>query len=206
MASENFWKDNSTQDPQFEGQALHELLDQKPNEKPAIGLLLRQYYRSIALNITFLFLTLLLYLVKPIPDLLLPIGIISSCFIYILYHVLIATRNINQTIDMSLDLKSTLKKTLEINQHIIDGFCRLNSWILTSSFIGGFLLGLLLSDWTLLKMIDKPIVIVIGAGLTTGFYFLTKSSGFASIQQSLNPSYHRAKNRLEEQLKALEDR
>ena len=117
MASENFWKDNYwTEDPQFGSQALHELLDQTEDQKPAVGLLLKQYYRSIALNLFFLLVTLLMYVIKPIPDMFLPIGIIACCFLYMLYHVVIAARDINQTIDMSLDLKSMITATLQINK------------------------------------------------------------------------------------------
>lgn len=206
MASENFWKDSDwTEDPQFGANALKELLDHEPSEKPAIGRLLKQYYRSIFLNLFFLLLTLLMYVIRPIPDMLLPIGIISCCFLYMLYHVVIAARNINQTVDMSLDLKSTIKRTLEINKKATKRMTRVNSMIMTSSFIGGFLLGLLMSDWTIVKMTEKPVVLLIGGALAIGFYFLTKNHRFSGFQKMLNPSYFKAKEQLEAQLKALEE-
>lgn len=204
MVSNNFWKDKEA-DPQFEDEVLHRLLENKPKEQPGLRLLLKQYYRSIVLNVIFLTITLLLYFVKPVVDLLLPVSIIASCFIYILNHITTASKKINQTLDMSLDLKTTLTRTIDINNKINNWFCRINSWVLTTSFVGGFLLGLLMSDWTIAKMLDRPLIILILVVLATGFYFLTKTRYFSSMHHTLNPSYFKAKQQLEAQLRILNE-
>lgn len=208
MESKTFWKDDDwAADPQFEEAALAKLLDHKPAEtgRKSIAAMLRQYRRSMLLNAFFLLLTAGIYLYTPKPDLLLPIGLIVSCFIYLLVHVYRAARSTAKQADLGQDVKTAILETVAINRKLHAQMCGVNNWILTGSFASGFLLGMLMGDWTLSKFAEKPIAVVVWIILTIGFHFYTRTPSFQKFQRSLNPAYYRAKKHLEEQLAALEE-
>jgi|GEM_PF-4132358 len=176
----------------------------KSNVEMNVKTLFNTYYKSIFLNSFFLASVWLVYFYKPTLEVLFPVLLISACFAIIIINV--AWQLINEKpIDTSKDLKTVLTKTLAFNTEIYKRQCRYNSFILTSSFLGGFLLGIVLQGWTFQKFIDKPIIIPIIVLLTLGFHFLAKTKLLKKVNSALNPKYHKAKAFLEEQLKYLEE-
>ena len=146
--------------------------------------------------------TLGLYFFQPVPDILFPIGLIGSCFLFIIVTVAWQLLALPKP-DLSLDLKSVIENTLNYNAKINRRQCQYTSVIISASFVGGFLLGLILQGWTLLRIISNPILVVVMVLLTVLSFYWTKGKAFRKFNRSLNPRYQQIKSHLEEQLTAL---
>ncbi|MEM9324553.1 MAG: hypothetical protein AAGA85_02810 [Bacteroidota bacterium] len=177
--------------------------DLKPQVVSKVRILFRHYYLSLSLNGFFLLVTVGLYFLRPIPDMLLPVGIITSVFGFLIVSVvrqLVAQERIDTTQNVRQVIESSLAYNAQINANV----CRYHSVISTLSAIGGYLLGLILQGWTLHKLLDKPIVLVVMLLVAFAGYYLTKSRGFRKYNRALNPHYFKAKKYLEEQLRVLD--
>ena len=196
--------DNNWDDPVLEINESSLAKSRRSGIQKGIRKLFLNYYKSIGLNLSFLIITVSLYFFRPIPDILLPIFIISSCFIYLLITVVLHLLG-REKLDPTLSLKVLLESTLAFNKKIHRNVCAYQSYIFSASFLGGFLMGIILQGWTLEKIIAEPIVLsILGVG-TIGAYFLSKSTNFAQFNRSMNPGYVKAKKYLEEQLDALKE-
>jgi len=110
----------------------------RPRVLSSVHRIFRHYYLSLGLNGFFLLATLGLYAIRPIPDMLLPIGIIASVFGFLFLSVLqqlVAKRRI----DTQNSTRQVIKDTLSYNRKINERACQYHSLIFTASAIGGFL-------------------------------------------------------------------
>jgi len=175
----------------------------QPKASKYIGRLFRFYRKSLAMNTLFLLATIALYWANPTEDMLLPLGLIGGCFLYLMATSWRMIRE-KDNLDLSGDLRSIVQRVLEFNQYQHRQMCRYHSVLFTICFAGGFILGMLLKGRQLAYFVEKPILFVILIILTTGFYFLTKTKSFRSLNRRLNPVYNRTKKQLETILEELE--
>lgn len=174
----------------------------RQNVSDHIKKLYRTYYRGLLLNLAFLVLFLIIYLLNPTVEFLVPVILISSCFAFIVLNLSVKLIN-RESVDPTCSLKTVLLDSLEFNKKVYKTQCKYNSIILTVSFMGGFLLGLAFQGWTLEKYVDKPVIIPVFLILTIGFYFLTKTQSFKMLNRKLSPNYIRSRDYLEEQLELI---
>ena len=169
-----------------------------------IKTLIRFYYRSLVLNILFLLLVFSIYLIIPKPDMLLPIAIIFSAFLFLIVKLARQLVKVKQP-DANRPLKEVLVQTIDYDRELNKGMCQYNSILLTASFLGGLLLGFFIQGKTIQYLIDKPLVAAFLLMLTIGFYFLSKSKAFQSLNKLLAPKYFKTRKHLEEQLRQLQE-
>jgi hypothetical protein len=166
--------------------------------------LFRHYYRSLVLNSFFLLATIAVYFAKPSLDIILPLSLIGLCYIFLVGNVAWQLL-FDQRPDHLADIQTTLRATIAYNQRMYRRQCRYFSLITTTSFAGGFLLGLILRGRSLEEIFTHPIVTSIIVISSVLIYFFSRTPSFRKLNQKLNPRYHRVKNDLEQQLKELED-
>ena len=175
----------------------------RSNVENHIRELFRHYYASIALNGFFLILTIITYFILPSWDILLPLFLIASPFLLMLTQIVSQLLHREKT-DPTSNLKTLLEQTLSFNQKINRSIYDLSGMIFTSSFLGGFFLGLIVQGWTLQELIGKPLVLLIMLILAIGVYVMVRTKRFFVLAGQLNPGYQKTKKYLEEQLKELQ--
>ena len=145
-----------------------------------------------------------IYVWYPSKDIIVSLALICGCFIYISANLVYHLWNQAQ-IDVDLPLKKVLTKELSL----LDALERRNkhffSVIFATSFLGGFLLGLIARVWTIDQMITKPILILLILVLTGFAYWVSGKSSFRTLNSILSKNYRVRKMALKEQLSFLEE-
>lgn len=166
--------------------------------------LISNHYKGLALNVAFLLITVLFYVLNPVVDYLVPVVLIGGCFLFITVSLVIGISG-KEKIDYTQPMVAVLSNVLNYNNQVYSRHCNYYSALMTTSFVGGFLLGILVQGWTFKMMTEKPVIFVILGALSTGFYFLSKTTSFRKMNRIFNPDYFKSKKYLEEQLTLLEN-
>jgi len=193
------WSDS---DLSYEADVIEQEMRQQVSAK--IALLFTNYKRSIVLNLLFLLATIVLYVVYPSLDMLVPVGIIGSCFLFLIVTTLYQLWTDNKP-DQSQDMKTVLEETLAYDKRMYNMQCRFFSWIFTASALGGMLLGMIVKGWTLQRIVHTTPVVLFIMAFTIGIYALSKSTSFRKFNRRLNPTYHHTKKFIQQQLHTLND-
>lgn len=170
--------------------------------KRPVEVVLNNSKRSLILNGLFLVGFSLIYLIYPQELVLLPVLLITGCYLVMIISVIYGLARLPKP-DMNQNIKRSLLGVLEYDNAINSFQCRFFSLIISVAFVGGFILGLALVGWTFEKLIDKWPVIIFLLIATIGMYYLAETKGFRSFNRKLNPNYFKSKNFIKQQLEIL---
>lgn len=198
LLDQNNWEDSSLD---YSFNALDSSL--RESVESSIGDLFKHYYKSIILNTILLLVTVSIYFFRPSNDVLVPVLIIGGVFGFLAFSVIWQLLFLKKP-DMSASLHSVIQQILEYNKRINIRLCNYTSLIVSTSFAGGFLLGLVLQGWSLEKIFYHPVLMPIYLILTVGIHLLARKQVMNNWSRVLNPKYHKTKEFLEAQLNTLE--
>ena len=169
-----------------------------------IGDLFSHYYKTIGLNLLFLIGFSSIWFVLPVWETLIPIGIIATCYIYLIGNVVYHLWKYERP-DPALPLPDLIRAMLAFNQRMHRQVCDYQAIVMSACGLAGFMLGVLFRSGTMANLIQKPIGIFSALLFTGLIYYFTKKGWLSSLNKTLNPRYTRAKTYLEQQLAELEE-
>ncbi|MEL6672071.1 MAG: hypothetical protein AAFR61_07755 [Bacteroidota bacterium] len=169
-----------------------------------VAYIIRHKKLALLLNLFWMAVFVGLYFWFQIPELILPVLVISLAFLVIIFDVVRFLRN-SQAIDPQLPLQAFLKQQLALVQAQDHHNRESMPLIMCLSFVGGFWAGLIIEGWTFAKMWDTPLIFLIMAMLTLIFYLVSRRISFAGLQRRLAGKYLGKKARLESLLAQLSE-
>lgn len=174
----------------------------RPGGVLAVRTLYGTYVKGLILNGVLLASTIILYLFNPSIEYLIPMLLIGSAFAYLTIDTGIKLYQ-NPQPDLNQDIRTVLERSLEINKKILLNQCNHLSVLTTMSFVGGLFLGLANRGRTIDALLQKPIILLVLLILTIGFYFVTRTTSFKSLNKKINPQYYNSLSVIKEQLYML---
>ncbi|MDC7996518.1 hypothetical protein [Gilvibacter sediminis] len=160
--------------------------------------------RAIILNCIFFVAFIVVYFMVPNTITLLAVGLVVLCYLSMISSLVYA-RSTLKAPNLNQDIKGALQDIIRYDAAINAFQCNYFSWIITTAYAGGFLLGLGIKGRTLSELIEKwPLLIFWVVGGIAIFY-LSKTKGFRRFNRSMNPSYFNSKDIIKTQLQLLNE-
>lgn len=158
MELQDIWSKQDWESSEFDYESNEIQMELNSKSRSAIKQLLQLQWRGFYLSIAFLLLFGLMFLIKPQPDYALPLTIIMGC--YFLLSSFLGYQLLRfKTPDLDTNLAEAIKSTLRLVQHLNRTQKKYSTIILPLSALGGYLLGLLWSGWSLQKLLKEPFAI-----------------------------------------------
>lgn len=163
------------------------------------------YYRvALGLNLTFLAVFFIAYLISAKIELVLPLLLIGISYaliirdiIFYLFkrRIILPDQSLTPYLEQQLDLLSKVEQSHKKQVPLI----------ILLGFIGGFIAGLIYSGWTYQKMLDKPIILLILLMLSGVLYPLLQRSSYQGLNSLFAKKYHSKKKSLQNLLSQLKE-
>ena len=197
LLNDNNW---SSSELNFDADSISKEITEK-SQKP-IQFVLNNAKKSILMNSIFLVAFFIFYLFFTNTITTIAIAIIAAVYLFTILSLVIGLINLEKP-NLNQNIKDALKDIIRFDEAINRFQCKNYSLIISTSFIGGFLLGLGTQGYTISKLLDKwglILFLIVGA---VGIFYWSKTKSFKSFNRSFNPNYFKSKAFLKEQLQIL---